>query len=65
MNLDVDIVDDDDWETLASVRDGQINFIIASHMLEVTENPIGTIRSHHHNCRPGGMLCFICFIFYI
>src|SRR5262245_28165001 len=42
--VNVDLIDD--GEVLASIEDGQLDFIITNHMLEHTENPIGTIRNH-------------------
>lgn len=52
----VDIVDD--GETLGTVADGTLDFVIANHMLEHTENPIGTIRNHLRKIRPGGVLYY-------
>jgi SAM-dependent methyltransferase len=54
--VDVDIVDD--GETLDSIGDGQLDFIIANHMLEHTENPLGTIRNHLRKIRGGGVLYY-------
>jgi predicted SAM-dependent methyltransferase len=54
--VDVDIVDD--GETLSSIEDGRLDFIIANHMLEHTENPIGTIRNHLRKIRDGGVLYY-------
>ena len=45
----VDIVDD--GETLSSLEDSQLDFIIANHMLEHTENPLGAIRNHLRKIR--------------
>ena len=45
----VDIVDD--GEKLSSLPDGQFDFIIANHMIEHTENPLGTIRNHLRKIR--------------
>ena len=52
----VDIVDD--GESLDSIEDGSLDFIIANHMLEHTENPIGTIRNHLRKIREGGVLYY-------
>ncbi len=52
----VDVVDD--GETLSTFRDGELDFLIANHFLEHTENPIGTIRNHLRAVRPGGRLYF-------
>jgi predicted SAM-dependent methyltransferase len=52
----VDIVDD--GEALSSIEDGQLDFIIANHMLEHTENPIGTIRNHLRKIRNNGVLYY-------
>ena len=52
----VDIVDD--GETLQSIEDCSLDFIIANHMLEHTENPIGTIRNHLCKVRDGGVIYY-------
>jgi SAM-dependent methyltransferase len=54
--VEVDIVDD--GETLGSIDDGRLDFIIANHMLEHTENPLGTIRNHLRKLRDGGALYY-------
>ena len=54
--VNVDIVDD--GESLSSIEDGQLDFIIANHMLEHTENPIGTIRNHLRKLRDNGVLYY-------
>ncbi|MCW2991976.1 MAG: Methyltransferase type 11 [Solirubrobacterales bacterium] len=51
---DVEIVDD--GETLATVPDGSQDFVIASHVLEHTQDPIGTLRRHLAVLRPGGVV---------
>lgn len=51
-----DIVDD--GETLSSIKDGTLDFIIANHMLEHCENPLGTIRNHLRKIRSGGVLYY-------
>lgn len=52
----VDVIDD--GETLSTFGDGELDFLIANHFLEHTENPIGTIRNHLRKVRPGGRLYF-------
>jgi SAM-dependent methyltransferase len=52
----VDIIDD--GETLSSIADGRLDFIIANHMLEHTENPLGTLRNHLRKLRKGGVLYY-------
>lgn len=52
----VDIVDD--GETLASIPDASLDFVIANHMLEHCENPVGAIRSHFRALRKGGVLYY-------
>lgn len=52
----VDLIDD--GEVLASIEDGQLDFIIANHLLEHTENPIGTIRNHLRKLRDDGVLFY-------
>lgn len=54
--VNVDVVDD--GETLSSFEDGRLDFIIANHMLEHTENPLGTIRHHLKKVRNGGFLYY-------
>lgn len=46
----------DDGETLATVPDGSVDFVIANHMIEHCEDPIGTIANHLRVLRPGGVL---------
>jgi predicted SAM-dependent methyltransferase len=50
----VDIIDD--GETLRSIADGSVDFVIANHMLEHTHNPIGTVENFLRVVKPGGML---------
>ncbi len=52
----VDILDD--GETLDSIADGSLDFIIANHMLEHCENPLGAIRNHFRKIRAGGVLYY-------
>jgi SAM-dependent methyltransferase len=54
--VEVDILDD--GETLASIPDGSLDFIIANHMLEHCENPLGAIRTHFRKIRAGGVLYY-------
>lgn len=53
----VDIVDD--GERLSKLEDGSQDFVIASHMLEHCENPLGTMRHHLAKLRPGGRLLYV------
>jgi len=46
----------DDGERLATFADGSLDFVIANHMLEHTEDPVGTLRHHVRVLRPGGVL---------
>ena len=46
----------DDGETLASVTDGSVDFVIANHMIEHCQDPIGTIQNHLRVLRPGGVI---------
>lgn len=48
----------DDGETLATFPDGSLDFVVANHMLEHCENPIGTVRRHLAKLRPGGVLYY-------
>ena len=50
----VDIVDD--GETLATLPDASVDFVIANHFIEHTQSPLATLRSHLRVLRPGGML---------
>src|SRR5438093_12218189 len=50
----VDILDD--GETLASVRDGTQDFVIANHFIEHCEDPIGALRNMLRVLRAGGVL---------
>ena len=52
----VDIVDD--GEKLSTLPDASQDFIIANHMMEHTENPLGTIRNHIAKLRPHGILYY-------
>jgi SAM-dependent methyltransferase len=48
----------DDGERLVSFPDESLDFIIANHMLEHCENPLGTIRVHLERLRRGGILYY-------
>jgi SAM-dependent methyltransferase len=50
----VDVVDD--GETLSSVEDGSVDFVIASHLLEYCQNPIGAVENHLRVLKAGGIL---------
>ena len=52
----VDVVDD--GERLASIDDNSLGFLIANHMLEHCENPLGTLRNHARKVAPGGWLYY-------
>lgn len=54
--VNVDIIDD--GETLRKIPDGSLDFVIANHMLEHCENPLGAIRSHFRAVRKGGVLYY-------
>jgi SAM-dependent methyltransferase len=46
----------DDGEKLGSQPDESVDFIIVNHVIEHTEDPIGTIANHLRVIRPGGVL---------
>jgi SAM-dependent methyltransferase len=50
----VDVIDD--GERLGSQPDSSVDFIIANHFIEHTEDPIGTLANHLRVLRPGGIL---------
>ncbi len=52
----IDVVDD--GEHLATIGDASLGFLIANHMLEHCENPIGTLRNHLRKVTPGGWLFY-------
>jgi len=54
--VNVDVVDD--GERLDKFRDGSIEFLIANHMLEHCENPLGTLRNHLRKVARGGFLYY-------
>lgn len=51
---EVEIVDD--GERLTSIAAGSQDFVIASHVLEHTQDPIGTLHRQLEVLRPGGVL---------
>src|SRR4051812_24637479 len=52
--VDVDVVDD--GQTLATVPDGSVDFVVANHFIEHTEDPIAALANHARVLRPGGVL---------
>ena len=48
----------DDGEALSSFTDSSVDFLVANHMLEHTEDPIGTLKAHLRVVRPGGILYY-------
>jgi len=54
--VEVDIIDD--GERLTQIAPGELDFIIANHMLEHCENPLGAMRTHLAKLRPGGMIYY-------
>jgi len=50
----VDIVDD--GETLRTISDASVDFVIANHVLEHTRNPIGAIETFLRVLKPGGII---------
>ena len=48
----------DDGEQLLTFPDSSLDFVIANHMLEHCENPLGTIRSHLAKLNSGGVLFY-------
>ena len=50
----VDVIDG--AEELASFRDGELDFVIANHVLEHIEDPIGALAHWVRVLRPGGVL---------
>lgn len=51
--VDVDVIDD--GEVLGSFENNSLDFVIANHMLEHCENPIGTLRQHFKKIKEGGI----------
>jgi len=54
--VSVDVVDD--GERLERIPDASLGFLIANHMLEHCENPLGTLRNHLRKVAPGGWLFY-------
>ncbi len=52
----VDVIDD--GERLTRFADASLDFLVANHMLEHCENPLGTMRSHLRKVKPGGILFY-------
>jgi len=52
----IDLIDN--GETLSTITDNSLDFIIANHFLEHCENPIGTIRNHLKKIKTGGSLYY-------
>jgi predicted SAM-dependent methyltransferase len=52
----VDVIDD--GETLSKFTAESLDFVVASHMLEHCENPLGTMRNHLTRLRSGGILFY-------
>jgi len=48
----------EDGERLPTIASGSLDFIVANHMLEHCENPLGTMRTHLDRVRPGGVLFY-------
>lgn len=48
----------DDGQVLSTVPDESLDFIIANHMIEHCDNPLGTLRNWVSKLRPGGV-CFV------
>jgi SAM-dependent methyltransferase len=52
--VEVDILDD--GELLTTIADSSLDFVIANHFLEHTQNPVGTLLNAFRVLRPGGIL---------
>jgi SAM-dependent methyltransferase len=52
--VDPDVIDD--GETLATVADASVGFVVANHFIEHTQDPIATLKNHLRVLRPGGVL---------
>jgi predicted SAM-dependent methyltransferase len=52
--VETDVIDD--GERLATFADGSVDFVVANHMLEHTEDPIATLKHLVRVLRPGGTL---------
>jgi SAM-dependent methyltransferase len=52
--VQVDILDD--GERLAKIPDSSLDFVVANHFLEHTQDPVGTLLNAFRVLRPGGIL---------
>jgi predicted SAM-dependent methyltransferase len=52
--VEVDVIDD--GERLTTFSDASVDFIVANHFIEHTQDPIATLASHARVLRPGGVL---------
>lgn len=52
--VEVDVIDN--GEELSTQAEGSVDFIIANHFIEHTEDPLGTLENHLRVLRPGGVL---------
>jgi SAM-dependent methyltransferase len=52
--VQVDILDD--GERLATIDDSSLDFVVANHFLEHTQDPVGTLVNAFRVLRPGGVL---------
>jgi SAM-dependent methyltransferase len=52
--VDVDVIDD--GERLPTVADESVDFVVANHFIEHTEDPVATLGAHARVLRPGGVL---------
>jgi SAM-dependent methyltransferase len=52
--VQVDILDD--GERLGTIADSSLDFVVANHFLEHTQNPVGTLLNAFRVLRPGGVL---------
>ena len=50
----VDVIDD--GEKLGSLPDGSVDFVIANHFIEHTEDPLGALANHLRVLRSGGII---------
>ena len=46
----------DDGERLATIADGSLDFVVANHFIEHTQDPISTLENHARVLKPGGIL---------
>lgn len=46
----------DDGEKLTTISDNSLDFVIANHFIEHTEDPLSTIANHLRVLKPGGIL---------